>query len=251
MSSAAFASSARRAAAGTCSARTTSTRPSSVWHQTPTIRPSHHAVGPPLPLRSKTFGAVLPEMEGAFLPAHRGRVERRQQGHPRRRVGRRVEVVGQDPSGGTAVERDLDRRHVGERPAHGRLGRAQPPHQVGLGARTERPEPGRHQRGVPLGLGQRRRRLPQPVGRRRPARTRDLPAAVVHAAYDGTRGRERDDHAGGDRDVGLVLPLAAGHPGVEGGQPRTHLGGRQRPVRLDQAAAPGRGAPRPRRRRRG
>ena len=58
------------------------------------------------------------------------------------------------PSSETAHRLDL-----GEGAAYGGLGGAQPPDQVGLGAGTEGAQPRRHERGVPLGLRERGRRL--------------------------------------------------------------------------------------------
>ena len=192
------------------------------------------------------------EVEAALLPAHRRRVERRQQRRPRPGVGDRLDVVGQDPADGAAVEGHRDRLDVGERTTHGRLG----------GARATRPGRPRcrgrrtcsqaaTRAAYPSCSGSGVRHCPQPLAGGGPARARELPAAVVLTAQDRSGGGQGDDHRRRHRDVCLVGPLAARDPGVEGRQRAAHLRGRQRTVVLDQPRAPARGAPRPRPRRRG
>ena len=90
------------------------------------------------------------EVPVALPPPHQRRVQHRQQGGPRldRRLG--LEVVGQQPPGVPRLQGHGDGADVGERAAYGRLGGAQPPHQVGLGAGPEGPQPAAHQRGVAL-----------------------------------------------------------------------------------------------------
>ena len=179
---------AARRQPGPAPRETTSTRPSSRWHQTPTIRPSHHAVGPPLPLRSKTLSLCSPRWNArSFQPIVR-RVERGQERDPRARDRR-----GASRSSGSTqpVAPPSSETSTAATSARARRTAAfvAPSHQT-RSASVPGPngaEPGRHQRGVPLVLGQRRGRLSQPVGRRRPAGARDLPAAVVLTPHDGAR----------------------------------------------------------------
>ena len=99
---------------------------------------------------------------------------------------------------------------VGERAADRALGRAEPPHHVGLGARSERAQPALHQRGVAGPLVQRGDLLPQPLRGEGPVRARGLPAPVVAAPEHDPVGGERREHARGDGELAAVA-LARRH----------------------------------------
>ena len=105
-------------------------------------------------------------------PPHRRRVERRQQGGPRR-----TSSVGSSRRGARtclAVEVDLDRLHVDERPPDGRERRAEPPLEIGDGPWAEGSQPrpyecGDSPQGTPRRWMRRARPPWTPAALRRPA----------------------------------------------------------------------------------
>ena len=147
-----------------------------------------------LPLRSNSARAVRAEVPVAVLPAHRRRVERGQQRHPRPGAGHRLDVVGQHQPGRAAVEVDLD-RHRARRARRGCGPIVQPVHHFRSatgagperGAATAAPaRPARHRCRAPAG---------------RPASHADTGAqrycvlvqrAEGAAAHDATLGREQE-----------------------------------------------------------
>ena len=112
---------------------------------------------------SRMFGPVLASSaEGFWLMD--GPTDRR------KLLGGRL-VAGQYVPGIARVEGDRRSHDGAERGAHHGLGRPQPPHQVGLGARTEGVQPPPHQFGVAL-LGRPGCCcLAEPVVHQRPSRT--------------------------------------------------------------------------------
>ena len=93
-------------------------------------------------------------------------------------------VVGQHPARAAAVQRHLDRADVPQRLPHRGQGRAEPPLEVERGARTEPAQPPLDQLRPGDVLGDRRDRLPQPVGRQRPGGSRRRPRAEVPGPHD-------------------------------------------------------------------
>ena len=136
VSRSASASSAARTSAPTSSSRTRSTAPSFV-DQPPTIRPSTQIGRAPVAGGVEHLRAVRTEVPVALEPAHRGRVERGQQGDPGLDGADGVGVVGQHPARPAAVQRHLDRADVPQRLPDRGQGRAEPPLEV------ERRSPGR------------------------------------------------------------------------------------------------------------
>ena len=123
-------------------------------HQPPTTRPSHQTVGPALPFVSKRIAAVRAEVPVALLPAHRRRVERRQERG--RRLGAAASARGR-PRARSRSPPSSSTSACGTAASAARVSRsgpAGPPADVGLGGRAERREPAAEQ----LRLRRRRRR---------------------------------------------------------------------------------------------
>ena len=177
-----------------------STRSASPCTQHPTIRPSTHTVVPPLPARSNRYGTCAGSRwnSPAPAPAHRGRVERREERHPRLDRRRDFEVRGvvrKDTAGGAVVQRDAERLDGGQGAADGALRRSEPPDEVVLRRRPEGPQEPLDDRGIP---GLRRGRLEfltEPAGHRGPQRARRAPGAVVVPAHDVARRGEHGEEA--------------------------------------------------------
>ncbi len=168
------------------------------------------------------------------LPAHRGRVQRRQERHPRLRGDDRVEIVGQDPPlplgqvDGHRVDCSQCRPRRRERPAR-------PPLEVSERRRAEGPEPAPHQLGsghlrVVVGEG-----LTEPVLGADPAVLARDPRAAGPAPDDPALHRQQAQHPGRHPDLGRPLGTGPrrdlqaelGHMGVELGRGRrTVLGQR-------------------------
>ena len=133
------------------------------------MRPSHHAVVPPLPVLSKMAGRCAPRYQSR--PNH-PIVVGSSAGSSAADGSAGVdglEVVGQgDP--GLAVQVHLHGADVGQRGAHRRDRRPQPPLDVGHRRRPEGVQPAAHQLGAGLALGHGRGLLPQPRGRAGPGR---------------------------------------------------------------------------------
>ena len=134
-------STARRVFGLTGSSTRVATTPPGRWLQAPTTRPSTQIVGPALPLRSNSTSRCGPRYHPRCAPAHRRRVEARQQRHDRvdaDRHGGRLDVVGEVTAGACgacrarrAVDRDLDRTDMRRGPPSDvRLGPLRPPRQV-------------------------------------------------------------------------------------------------------------------------
>ncbi len=133
----------RRAASTSVSSRTAIV-PSRRWTQLPTTAPSTQTVGPALPLRSNTAAATSgSRYQRPLLPAHRRRVEARQQRHPRLGRARRASRSSGSTTARAVVQLDLDGPDVGERAGRRRGRPAGPPLQVGPGAGAERAQPRR------------------------------------------------------------------------------------------------------------
>ena len=173
---------------------------------------------------------VRVEVEGALLPAHRRRVEDREQSGPRLGCRNIVQVVGKEVAD-AAVQRHLHGAELAQRPAYGGLGRAEPPDEVSLRAGTERAQPARHESQVARRRVVRRPSLPQPLLGQRPARPRDAPVARVGTAQDAARGRHRAQEPGSDREAPAV-GLARGQLEAlcERRDPLAQLSGGRRPV---------------------
>ena len=174
--------SARVPSLPTSSRSCSSTSALSRWRQPPTMRPSHHAVGPALPVESTSCGL---SDRGTSLarsnPSWSGRAAAA--GPPTARplrCHRRHRPTRIRPP----VEVDFDGTDLGQPAPHGLHGRSEPPLDVGDGARTECAQPVPDQRRNRLGLRDRGDRTPEPRLHRRPARSRHVPRTVVRRPHD-------------------------------------------------------------------
>ena len=158
VSRSASSSRARRPSRPMSSSSCSSTSPVSSWRQPPTMRPSHHAVGPALPLLSNSSALCAPRYRRAQTsPSWSGRaVAERRHGADRLDVVRVVPAAGRPP----ARRRALRPPRCRPRPAAQPLGRPQPPFEIGHRAGAKGAEPLLDQRRGAIGLRRRDERRP-------------------------------------------------------------------------------------------
>ena len=166
--------------------------------QPPTTRPSHQIVGPALPFRSNS-SPVGAEVPLALLPAHRRRVERRQQRRPRLAAGSARGRRG--APAGPAAEIDLCRPDRGERAA--RLSRRAARSTIGWPSRL----PGRTRSSHRAAARPGRSRAPSARAHRR-ATPRSAPIGTGRRSSVPAVARTRDRALGGEQGTAALRALA-------------------------------------------
>ena len=133
------------------------------------------------------------EVPVAPLPAHRGRIEPREQRHPWLVADDRIDIARGDPAR-CAVEIDLRCGGAHQRPPRGPERPARPPLHVGRRRRPEGPQPQVHQfarRSVRVGPVD---AAGHPRRHRRPAILTVDPRPDRSGAHDGSRETEQEQH---------------------------------------------------------
>ena len=184
-------------------------RPSAVWVQPPTTRPSTQIVGPALPLRSNSCAPCGPRNHSRSL--YPMTVASRPGSSRTQRPGGSVaiEVVGQDPARGAVAQVDLDGADGVERRPRLLHRPAGPPLDVGRRPGAEGAQPSADELRARLVVIDRRQRRAEPRLELGPAVLAADPRAARTGAHDPSLGGQQEQHARGHAHLpGPRLPLA-------------------------------------------